>query len=626
MPTLNWIGKDAVVEHHKDVPYHLLHCNPDLSVGDAGSGNLLVKGDNLLALKALLPYYAGKVKCVYIDPPYNTGNENWEFNDNVNSQEIRVWLGQVVGKEAEDLSRHDKWLCMMYPRLLILREFLREDGVIIVSIDDNEIEDLKHLLTEIFGKNNVLATLVWQKGKKGDAKFFSIMHEYIVVVAKNKATLKAQKTKWRRRKTGIDKVLDYYAGLREELKHNHETIRDRMMEWYRSLPNSDPARAHKHYNWSDDRGLYFASDFAGPDDGRENRPRYDILHPVTRKPCKKPSTGWRWDEKTTLDALAEEPRRVHFGPDEKTIPCRKSYLFDISGETFPSVFYKDGRAATLELEKVLGESVFSFPKDAEIISDLIDLVCGTNDLIIDSFAGAGVTGEAVLRLNKRDGGKRNFILVELEPDVASNITAKRLKNVIEGYEFSGIERSLLFSKRLNVTTFRNSSKILNDIKEIKKEERDKFSNFETKIEDGQISFYGIKQIDGKSTPLGGGFRFCEIGDTLFDAHGQIRANVTFSELAQHIFFTETGEPLPASSGSSPLLGVVNGVAVYLLYNGVLSDKRKNGGNILTRAIFANLPPHDGPKVIYGHGSLLSRATLQQQQIRFRQIPYEVKVS
>lgn len=179
MPTLHWIGKEAVVGHHHAVPFRLLNDEPTLACGDPGTGNLIVEGDNLLALKALLPRYAGQVKCIYIDPPYNTGNEGWVYNDAVNSPAILDWLGKTVGKEAEDLCRHDKWLCMMYPRLALLREFMREDGVIFVSIDDNEIARLTLLLEEIFGSGNHLATLVWEKGKKGDSKFFSETHEYI---------------------------------------------------------------------------------------------------------------------------------------------------------------------------------------------------------------------------------------------------------------------------------------------------------------------------------------------------------------------------------------------------------------------------------------------------------------
>jgi adenine-specific DNA-methyltransferase len=286
MPTLDWIGKNAVVGHHKEVPYRLLKCDKEFSAGEAGEGNLLIEGDNLHALKALLPYYGGKVKCIYVDPPYNTGNESWIYNDNVNSPEIRRWLGHVVGKEAEDLSRHDKWLCMMYPRLVLLRQFLQEDGVAFISIDDNELTNLRLITEEIFGAGNVLATLVWEKGKKGDAKFFSVNHEYILVVVRNKAKLIELKTKWRRHKAGADKVLAHYAELRKKNDGKHDLIREEIMKWYRALPKDDPAKAHKHYNWSDDRGLYFADNFHGPDDGRENRPRYDISHPLTKNRAK----------------------------------------------------------------------------------------------------------------------------------------------------------------------------------------------------------------------------------------------------------------------------------------------------------------------------------------------------
>jgi adenine-specific DNA-methyltransferase len=187
MPTLDWIGKKAVINHHNEVPFHLLREVPELSVGELGTGNLLVEGDNLLALKALLPYYAGQAKCIYIDPPYNTGNDRWIYNDNVNSPEIRKWLGKVVGAEMEDLSRHDKWLCMMYPRLSLLREMLRDDGVIFISIDDNEVTHLRNIMDEIFGRNNFVANGVWQKvySPRMDAKSFSNDHDHVVIYARS---------------------------------------------------------------------------------------------------------------------------------------------------------------------------------------------------------------------------------------------------------------------------------------------------------------------------------------------------------------------------------------------------------------------------------------------------------
>jgi DNA modification methylase len=572
MPSLDWIGKKAVVNHHKQVPFHLLRQNMELSAGDPDSKNLLVQGDNLVALKALLPYYAGQVKCIYIDPPYNTGNESWVYNDNVNSPEMKEWLGKAVGKEAEDLSRHDKWLCMMYPRLVLLKEFLKEDGVIFISIDDNELANLTVLLNEIFGVGNVLATLVWEKGKKGDAKFFSVSHEYMIAVAKSKSTLIALNTKWRRNKPGVDQVLSYYNDLKEQYHGDHVTIRKEMMQWYKSLPAKHPSKAHKHYNNSDDRGLYFPDNFHGPDDGRESRPRYDIIHPETKLPVKKPSTGWRWEETRTLQALAETPQRIHFGPDEKTIPCRKSYLFEIDSEPFPSVFYKDGRAATLEVEQILGSGSFAFPKDSEILTDLIGMVCAKEDIILDSFAGSGTTGHAVLKLNHEDRGNRKFILVEMDNEICRQRTSKRLANVIAGYTTGSKETTL---------------------------------------------------VPG----LGGGFRFCELGEPLFDADGSINKAVTFKELAHHIFFIATGEPLPpATDFSTPFLGTSNNIAVYLLYNGILGDNEEEGGNVLTRAVLSRLPQTEGTKIVYGNGCLLGSSHLNRENIIFRQIPYEVRCS
>jgi len=248
MPTLNWIGKEAVVKHHKEVPFRLLEPVTELSCGPADSGNLIVQGDNLHALKALLPRYAGQVKCIYIDPPYNTGNEGWVYNDNVNSPEIRRWLGEVVGKEGETLDRHDRWLAMMYPRLVLLKQFLREDGAIFVSIDDNEVGNLQALMREVFGATNEVATIVWEKGKKGDSKLVSVTHEYIVAFARNKALLKERKVSWRRRKPGIDAVLEHYERLRKKHGDNHAALRKEMMAWYRALPKGDPRKGHKHYN------------------------------------------------------------------------------------------------------------------------------------------------------------------------------------------------------------------------------------------------------------------------------------------------------------------------------------------------------------------------------------------
>ncbi|KGV09096.1 site-specific DNA-methyltransferase [Burkholderia pseudomallei] len=573
MPTLNWIGKEAVIKHHKDVPFRLLEPVPELSSGrnhGRDSGNLIVQGDNLHALKALLPRYAGQVKCIYIDPPYNTGNEGWVYNDNVNSPEIRKWLGEVVGKEGETLDRHDRWLCMMYPRLVLLKQFLREDGAIFVSIDDNEIGNLQALMREVFGPANEVATIIWEKGKKGDSKLVSVTHEYIVAFVRNKALLKERKIRWRRKKPGVEAVLDYYESLRKLHGDDHVSIRKEMMAWYRALPKDDPRKAHKHYNWSDKRGLYFPDNFHGPDDGRENRPRYPILHPVTQQPCAMPSTGWRWEESTTATALAEDPPRIHFGKDHTTIPNRKSYLFEIDEEPMLSVFYKDGRAATLEVEALLGAGAFPFPKDSEVIADLISMVTEPGDLVLDSFGGSGTTAHAVLRLNQHLSDPLRFILVELNEEVAVTKTRERIRKVIEGY----------------------------------------------------APLSGKKQTPVPG--IGGGFQFCRLSaEPLFSAYGQIRADVTFAQLADFVWFAETGTGY-AGQADSPLLGVHEGRAIYLLYNGILKDKSVTGGNVLTGPVLDVLPKFSGPKVIYAAANRMgTRAT--REGITFKQTPYALEV-
>lgn len=576
MPTLNWIGKEAVVKHHKEVPFRLLEPVPELSCEKVGagetaaSGNLIVQGDNLHALKALLPRYAGQVNCIYIDPPYNTGNEGWVYNDNVNSPEIRKWLGEVVGKEGETLDRHDRWLSMMYPRLVLLKQFLREDGAIFVSIDDNEVGNLQALMREVFGASNEVATIVWEKGKKGDSKLVSVTHEYIVAFARNKALLKERKVRWRRKKPGVDAVLEHYESLRKKHGDDHAAIRKEMMAWYRTLPKGDPRKGHKHYNWSDKRGLYFAADFAGPDDGRENRPRYPILHPITQQPCAIPSTGWRWEEDTTKAALADDPPRIHFGKNHTTIPNRKSYLFEIDEEPMMSVFYKDGRAATLEVEAILGAGAFPFPKDSEVIADLVGMVVEPGDLVLDSFGGSGTTAHAVLRLNQHLKEPVRFILVELNDDVARNKTRERVRKAIEGYT------PLAGKKRVPVDA------------------------------------------------LGGSFQFCRLSaEPLFDADGQIRNDVKFAQLAEFVWFAETGTGFTGTADSA-LLGIFEGRAIYLLYNGILKDRTVAGGNVLTGPVFDVLTKFAGPKVIYAAANRMG-ARAAREGITFKQTPYALEV-
>jgi site-specific DNA-methyltransferase (adenine-specific)/adenine-specific DNA-methyltransferase len=536
MPTLDWIGKKAVLNHHNEVPFHLLRDNPELSVGAVTpQSNLLVQGDNLLALKALLPYYAGQVKCIYIDPPYNTGNEGWVYNDNVNSPEMREWLGKVVGGEAEDLSRHDKWLCMMYPRLALLREMLREDGSLWMSIDDNEVHLARAILDEIFGANRFVATIIWQKryAASNDSTSIPAMHDYILVYSKS-------------------------AKFSRNL-----------------LPRTEKQdKAYKNPD-NDLRGPWKAADYTC-NKTRFERPNlyYPLVHPLTGEEI--------WPKETRVWAFAKEVYEQHVQNNslwwgvqkENKVPACKKFLSQVQDGIVPVTWWPfedvgHTDEAKKEVLKILGSLPgYITPKPTRLIKRIIQIAADPSDIILDAFAGSGTTGDAVIQLNHEDGGDRRFILVEMDSNIAQNITAERLRRVIQGYDW-----------------------------------KDQKGN--------------IRHEEG----LGGSFRYCELGPTLFDRFGQIRPEVSFADLARHVFFTETGQPLPDNSEESALLGSANGTAVYLLYNGVMRD----AGNMLTPQTVEALPPAAGPKVVYADGCRLSRERLRELGITFKQIPYEIRV-
>lgn len=443
---LNWPGKAECMKIIQQPSVGTLLPMRDKSVNFDATDNLIIEGDNLEVLKLLQKSYYGQVKMIYVDPPYNTGNE-FIYPDNFQEglQDYLRYSGQVdaeglkMSANTESDGRyHSKWLTMMYPRLFLAKNLLRDDGVIFISIDDNEIHNLRALMNEVFGEENFVAQIVWQRSKKGDAKLIANVHEYILCYVRDKGRA-LDNGMWRRKKEGAEEVLTQYSDFRRKFNGNHEAIREAMQDWYRELSENDPRKNHKHYNWSDDRGLYFADNFAGPDDGRASRPRHEIYHPTTGKPCKKPSTGWRWDETKTNWALEQKPPRIHFGADETTIPNRKSYLEEISTEPYSSIFYRDGRSATLEVESLVGKGWFPFPKNTDVLAELVELVTGPNDLIVDFFAGSGSTGHAVLNVNATHRSDRRFILVQLPEPTGkdgyasiADICRTRVKGAIEG--------------------------------------------------------------------------------------------------------------------------------------------------------------------------------------------------
>lgn len=410
MPTLTWIGKDKVINHHLEVPYRVLE--RQYSFGENGqheidnsSANKIIHGDNLEALKALLPEYEGKIKCIYIDPPYNTGNEGWVYNDNVNDPRMRDWLHKTVGKEGEDLSRHDKWLCMMYPRLKLLQRLLAEDGAIFISIDDNEELALKAICAEIFGARNYITNFIWRKVDSPNDNKVAITpdHEYILAYAKNISRLSLlQKS--------APEIIDAYRQVDE----NGRRCRDRLLK-----------KNGKNSLRRDRPTMFFP--ITAPD-GTEVLP----IHDNGEEAC------WAMGK----DGVAKQikagtlvwKKRIRNGT-EGWEPYTREYAPDVPTRPYPSIWadLPTMRQAKAVLKKIFQTSdLFDTPKPSELIERLLQMIGDKNAVILDSFAGSGTTAHAVLNMNRADGGNRRFILVEMG-DYANSITAERVKRVINGY-------------------------------------------------------------------------------------------------------------------------------------------------------------------------------------------------
>lgn len=422
MPSLHWIGKEKVINHHHDVPFKVLnkHYTFNNHEHHPDHENKIIHGDNLEALKALLPEYEGKVKCIYIDPPYNTGKDAWKYNDRVEHPTIKKWLDHLVGKEGEDLSRHDKWLCMMYPRIKLLQKLLSNDGVIFISIDDNEVFNLKLMLNEIFGSNNFVGNIIWETATDNNPRQISVEHEYILCYAKNKTLQK----EWFTKSQAAATIQSKYNDLK--LKYLSDTIKiqTELRKWIKS--NKSNLNLVEHYDNVDQKGVFHDDNIANTKFGGYT---YEVLHPVTGKACKIPEKGFRYPKQTLTSMIANDD--IMFGTDETTLIKPKRRLENVR-DRLRSVVYEDGRASTKDLESMFQKEIFKNPKSETVVRRLISFCTDPNSIILDSFAGSGTTAHAVLNLNKQDGGNRKFILIEME-DYAESITAERVKKVITGY-------------------------------------------------------------------------------------------------------------------------------------------------------------------------------------------------
>ena len=473
-----WKGKAECLRLAQKRSSGTLRPCPAESVNWDTTQNLYIEGDNLEVLKLLQSAYYRKVKMIYIDPPYNTGNDFVYADDFADPlARYKEVTQQTTKSNPETIGRyHTNWLNMMYPRLRLAANLLRDDGVIFISIDDAELYNLKKVLDEVFGEENFLATLIWEKTRKNDARFFSVGHEYIIVYCKNITWLREKNTYWREDKPGAREIYEEYLKLRSKYGEDYKAMEAELKDFYNNLPKDHPAKKHARYNKVDENGVWRDHDISWPGGGG---PRYDVIHPVTGKPCKVPPSGWRFPSPERMQEMIDKGY-VIFRKDHTEPPIRKSYLVrkmgrlsedeSVGKQVMGTYFYRSALQATNEVADLLGPRIFDYPKDREILMRLINYVTTPqeNDIILDFFSGSATTAHAVMQLNAEDGGNRRFILVQLPEvcDEKSEAYKAGYKNICE----IGKERIRRAGKKL------------------------------TETKDGQLS------MDGEKTPLDIGFK------------------------------------------------------------------------------------------------------------------------
>ena len=502
MPTLQWLDDGQARRAVDKVPYRMLRPDDALSCGDPAAENMLIQGDNLDALKSLMPYVAGRVKCVFIDPPYNTGSAFEHYDDNI---------------------EHSTWLSLMYPRLELLRDLLAEDGSVWVSIDDNEAHYLKVIMDEVFGRKNFIANVLWQKRTSPDARLqISQAHDHVLCYARS-----------------IERYVFGKLPLSEKQSKSYKN------------PDNDP------------RGPWASTDYSAQ--GFRPNQMYTIVTPGGKSYSPPPGNCWKNVESVFQTLVADN--RIWFGKDGRGVPRRKTFLSESEGRV-PWTWWENAEVghnqeAKNETKELFDkDDVFATPKPERLIQRVLQIATNPGDLVLDSFLGSGTTAAVAHKMGRR------WIGIEMGAHAVTHC-APRLKKVVEG-EPGGISKA--------------------------------------------VGWTG-----------GGGFRFCRLGEAVFDAYGAINPEVTFEALAAHVWFSETGTPARRDRRKSPLLGVHNGTAYYLLYNGILGDRRTAGGNVLNSAIYASLPPFDGPKVIYGEWCQWGAERLKRERVAFKQTPYDVRV-
>jgi len=568
MPTLDFKGKQFVYAHHLAVPFRQLDVDAKKSVPKDGKAslddNLVIHGDNLHALKALLPKYAGKVTCIYVDPPYNTGNEGWCYNDNVNAPLIREWLKDSANPvDKEDLERHDKWLCMMWPRLQLLRELMAGDGVILISVDDNELYNLHCVASEVFGDKNWLGTIVWKNATDNNPTNIAIEHEYILVFAKDRSLIPPE---W---KSAVSVVKEILSEKEKDLLSKYKKVADLQKAyalWFKdNKPDLWPLQEYDQIDF----GGIFTGSRSVHNPGREGY-KYNIIHPKTGKPCKMPLMGYRFPESTKDELLKK--KQIIFGEDENKIIEIKLYLNDYKGK-LSSVINLDGRRGVNELKDIFSDQkkAFDNPKPADLIKELVAFVADKNAIVLDSFAGSGTTGHAVLALNKEDRGNRRFILVECE-DYAEKTTAERIRRVIKGV------------RDANDESLKNG--------------------------------------------FGGSFTFCELGDEI-NIENLLKGDKlpSYDELARYSFYTATGQTLDkVKHGADFFVGETANYRVHVIYEPdreFLRSQESAFNMHLAERISKGLNGGKKTALVFATHKFMGQKDLSDMGIVYCQLPYAI---
>ena len=593
MTELNFKGKEFVYNHHLSVPTRPLEMHPKRGIGTPRlDGNLIIQGDNLHALKALLPTHAGKVDCIFIDPPYNTGNEGWAYNDNVNSPMIKEWLSDnPIG--LEDGLRHDKWCAMIWPRLRLLHELLREGGTIFVSIDYNEVQHLRCLMDTIFDEQNFLASIAWQKRTSPEArKRLGQAHDSILVFKKG------------------SKKEDLAKLERDDEKEDDFSNKD-----------------------DDIRGLWNSTDFSAqnPDPTKRIDQQYKIKLKSGRIISAPPGRCWSTLEPEFKRLRADN--RIWFGVEGDSRPRIKTFLNETKGVSswtwWPNAEVGHNQEAKKEILRILGHSAsFDYPKPTRLLSRILSLATDKDSLILDSFAGSGTTGHAVLEANKKDGGNRRFILVEME-DYADKLTAERVRRVIGGYDYNGTLKTELMREKLSWSKLVNAEKMTGKVEEIENLHGKAYNKITKNVKNSELVVVGEKKVAKRAEGLGGEFTYCTLGAPVeLDKILTGKTLPIWQTLGAVLFHMATSHPfdLAQADQTKGYLGKQGDQHVWLIYKPQL-DWLKSPEAALSlpfaREVAASAP--EDRHLVFAPARHVSRKMLDDQNLKveFAPLPFSL---